>query len=743
MLSITPNGEDDSRNVQDANVLLDECLRHGIPVDWWYSKANTVRMIAGEQSSEAYLLLKKTDLDGDEDNSIEPLSRVFYNHKITLDATPDGSPFNILGWAFHSARAITATDDLVDKDTIYLVRFCDLRYFFAKQPCLIGVSGALVYEARTGFNVVSQTVNDSGMSYDESDPVEFPYDPGTIAGSDPYTWETLLETLWHSTAFTDDFGAVIGFSNQAFPTDGTYPEQVPLDIRPENHSTWSLFCNLLHGTGNEVYPQYDGTFLISPIDESFGVGIDGTELADHVTNAIEIGNVSPEWNRIPEFMSMTFLRRYTLLNIAAGITARNINNYISTSPIATTGASSILFGETLPDDLLKSSGTYEVQSAGILGATEDVTTIGRSMVNGGVAGDVTFAKFVLKKYLKARLGEAIDATFPFFINSTPQPSYNEVLYYFDRDEEGNPAPRSHFLNDAPPSPGCDSLPEIPGGGSTDRLVGGDDTDEVPETLYPKIVDHSTFDSDLHTVVYAQAVDHAAGPPLNRRVKLFTTKGTGTTGPPGSDGADGTNGTNGTNGADGDTVDEGYAIDVSHAGTVATVGFDPTEITAFSAAFQIFYHLAAHTGPTDPRWLTFTGYDATKDQFWWQRSSSFKFQTTASYSNTANQLLFNQSDVWSWKTTSGYNDAAGVKQLLRHVGPNWEWVADTRPASIALTTDVHDLKLTMTLEDGTSLTATIHVKDVLNALEGYIIGNNQSIGHDGAGSTEWQDDGVCS
>lgn len=642
-------------------------------------------MLAGQDSSEAYLILKGLDLFGQQNPPIAPLAKVgFYNHQIQFDGTrSDEAPFVIKGWAFHSYRAINPSDQATDPDALYLVRFCDLRYFFNKQPCQIGVTGAAVESFREGFNIISMTVDDSAMSYDESTTTNFPYDTSTTAGpTTPYTWAVLLGELWRSSAFTDELGAVMGFTDQTLPSGGSYPDQGPIDVRPENRGTWEMFCDLLHCTGNEVFPNHDGTFRIQPIDDDYNTALVDSVLGHYLSDVIDQGNAYPDWHKLPLYATMTFLKRFSSHFTDGGASLRNINNYEISDPAKVYDASGIIDPSSITLSADVENGVIAVGEI-TPGSIEDFTTIGRSAVFGSasaesarVTNNANFMFTVLRRYYKARLGSPTDITFPYFINSAPQPQWNEVLFYLARNPEGAPDNRTHFLNNAPPSPGVKTLPMIPGGGSGsggDRLVAADTTDDIPRELYGKTEDHDSYDDSIHQLVYTQVVSHGTDPTQDNTIRFFTIAGTpGSPGDPGSPGADG------AAGADGDTVDEGYAIDVTHAGTVATVIFDPTELFNYSSTkFQLYAHRPSDPSATHDRWQTIESYTSNFDQFLWHPgltvgADAFEFHTVGGYGSTHKQLFFQNAGTWQFKTADDYDESAGVKQLLGHNGTTWTW-----------------------------------------------------------------------
>lgn len=483
MLTLLANSDQSLRTVYDAFSLRDECVRLDIETDWWFHKANTIRMLAGEQSSEAYLLLTKADLDGvATPPPILPIKKAgFYNHKIRLEGTLEGTIpyFDIAGWAYHSHRCVIGSNLETDTEAIFLVRFCDARHFFAKQPCQSQIQTDAMVTVRTGFNIVDGSHNLSS-TYDESSLDKFPYDPDTLrehtpTSQDPnkrtpYTWDSLLRRLWHEIVSNDpndpppvypkEFGATMGFSIQPFPTGGSYPDTIgpsgtpvrPIDIRFENKTTWGLFCELLHSVGNEIYPLFDGTFAIRPIDEQYNTTIAGSEIGSFILGGFGIDNgfSFPEWKRLPDKVSMTFYRRFS--GSSQLPLQRNRNSYGCIGPLNVT--SLIPYNEILSHGGDIASGVFVVQST-TPGSVEDYLTMARP---GDLTLNTLFARYVYSRYYRACLSQVFDVTFPCHVPSLPQPLYNEVLFYFDLDPIiGAPSPRTHFLTKAPPSPGVESI----------------------------------------------------------------------------------------------------------------------------------------------------------------------------------------------------------------------------------------------------------------------------------------------
>jgi hypothetical protein len=169
---------------------------------------------------------------------------------------------------------------------------------------------------------------------------------------------------------------------------------------------------------------------------------------------------------------------------------------------------------------------------------------------------------------------------------------------------------------------------------------------------------------------------------------------GPTGPPGADGEDG---------EDGDTVDEGYAIDLT-VGPPRVISFDPTEITGFAAAFQFFRHLAADNDPNEPHWKTIGGFSAGASQMLWHQSDAWTFQTVTGYDDTsAKQLLGHIDGAWQWKTLVDWlkelpNYSAGSDQIMGHAAggdPEWKTLTSkviNSPTAASLNLDADSLDL---------------------------------------------------
>lgn len=184
---------------------------------------------------------------------------------------------------------------------------------------------------------------------------------------------------------------------------------------------------------------------------------------------------------------------------------------------------------------------------------------------------------------------------------------------------------------------------------------------------------------------------------------------------------------------GTTYTAGYGMDLD--GTV--FHNNPTEWTNFAAQFQFFAHLSTDTTRTQPAWKTVADYDAAKNQMWWHQSGAWKAETTTDYGGSATepQFLLNwgagNGGEWQWKSATGYDNTAAT-QLMIHTDGSWQWKTITGYSAAATQLIGH-------------ISGTWHAKTIaewLNLLAGYVAGNDQTIGHDASGATEWQDDGDC-
>lgn len=686
----------------DADTLYAECRRLKLETDWWYSKANRITLRAGTESSEAYLLLRRGDfpnspfpgdykgvyVNQDWRNAKVGIIRLYQGKSdLTASEAQSNTPgqWDIKGWMFHSAMAVNASNLLADDEIIYLVKFVDTRFHYARS--VNTDSGG----QPDSFNVVDRI---SGvLPEDYTDVTKFPYVAGTVGASSgpPLGFGAVLNSYWSL------------FSSIDLPSGGVYPtSQYPLDIRPEDRTHYATFMDLLHSTANEIYPTLDGSFTISPIDADFSATFNDP-LKDYAAWLIDEGQPQPEYVRIPNGANLRYRQIYL------DSTKRVSNFYLASGGFDTTliawGGKPIFIDEEFSQEVFTSSAMVAVTGGGL----GPLTT---------ALGD--FASIVLTRYYKSRNTYQYNRVYSRFIPLAPTAAFEEVEFAC----VGGIITTAFRSIEA--SIGATFLPESfddSGNGSSDHLVIANSADEVPESFYDTVADHATYDSGTQQIVYAQVIEASAGPPVNKRVKLFTATVTGATGSPGSPGTPG------------DTVISGYCIVVAHALTVAQPNLDLTLATAWSnTPFQFFAHLPAVAGiPTDPKWFTVSNYVSGDDQFIWHRSgSTFKAQTTDNYSTAAGvfQILLNASGNWAWV------DAWTIKCSAGDLVPSYLEGAWFDPGAFVINQDPI-IQFQTQGAAGTDQTQRAFFKSSL--INGWDASKRQNFGHDTAGHVQWGTD----
>lgn len=574
--------------------LAEHCEQNGLDTDWWLPVANRIILRAGEESSEAYLVLEEKWINGAtvEENvatggpkrTIEEISRSLYNHKIALlDNYTGDNPVVQQGWVFHSAQAIDPDNISSSVSPAYLVKFVDLRHLWSTQ-------GSIHHDwlpDNVGYNVTDTRRSGESVGSIELDPEncsDWPYLEWTVknaASGLPFYWDELLSFFWYAespfniTSDTSlwDGGATLFFQDTPLPEGGVYPFQFPLDIRPNFEKTWAFFCKLLHCTGNEIFPEADGTWRIESIDANFG---NLTLAEDPEISKFLINETFSEdsTNRLPFAMTMTFQTRVfspAYYPIAC--------EYITAGPYNTVEGGS--GGDIYPYEALMTEADFNASGctlarSGDAGEIENVLSIGMTafLGTGDFLGRYTddeglaaaneeqlrgFAIDVLSKLALSRAEPSVNATYGLFMGVVPNPSFEEVHYYI------SPSGPCTYLRSVEASVGVNSIPPSPH--IRDRLVAADNYDDVPGYLTDKIEDHliTGYDSLAHQVVWAEAVQHEdTGTGISdNKVRLYTTISAGAPGPTGP---------TGPAGPAGPTYTDGCGILIS--GTV--VSFDPTD-----------------------------------------------------------------------------------------------------------------------------------------------------------------------
>ena len=531
--------------VIDANHLYSECVGNGLPTDWWYPLANTITLNAGKEPSVAYLLINKIWLDGATADVAQPLVGVRedipalkknkrYLHKIVLsdhfsaldeDADEDyTAPIEIVGWVFHSARAIDGSNDPNDPATVYLVKFVDVRWLLARKPWWFHHISEDPSIESYSINASSRSEWTDGMSGSVTTAGEFPFATNNISLS---SWESALASLWYNPAQAY-------YGDTDIPAGGDYPDEGPIDFYTNNRNSFDLFCELLHASGNELFQKLDGHFIIKPIDAHFNMD---SALDPYKKYVVEQGHPIPDDKLLPPFVSVRMrLRTYSEL----AITNNYLTNYIYrvSDEASANGVGASLVGESVVPyggEILAGASDTPAYSMGMV---EDILTPAVSYIEWmpETATEYwdyldSYSRHIAEKLIKSRLDNQVDATYGRFIPLAPCPEFERVTFFF---YNGAPATRFESL----PSKIYDGTSlEYMAQIADDRYVAADPTDSNPKTLVEKIEDTSTYDAETHQLVWAEMVEHGTGL-LDNKVRFFTTLGTGTTGPPGPPGASG-------------------------------------------------------------------------------------------------------------------------------------------------------------------------------------------------------------
>lgn len=558
--------------ILDANFLHDKCVAAGIPTDWWYPLANTITLVAGEQPSEAYLLMDRLYIDGatavvakdinGKEEAVTAISKsATYKHKIVLtdQLVHDADAFSteIKGWAFHSARAIDGSNLSKDLSTAYLVKFVDVRWLMARQPSYCYQDGAALVINRTGFNISDKKELTDTMTGSVTTPGEFPILRGELG----LTWEDCLGTLWRDAGLNSS-GAALPYLPSTLPAGGEYPSHGPVDFFPQNASTWTAFCQLLHATGNEIYPKLDGTFEIKPIDFHFG---SASDLVQYEKWLVEQGHPIADDKLVPAYVSVTMRQRSDderklMTNYATprfykvneGVANAGSDGTLTTISETNTSESVVLFGS-------ESEGEY------LLGPIDDILTPAVSYIEWMPAGATAYVSYlddycehIATKLIKSRMDNQVDATYGRYINKGPSPEFERVTFFL---YNGIPATRFESL---PSVVGVSTLEFIPDT-TADRLVAADTTDDTPKELIDKCEDantEGTYNEDDYQLVWCEVVTHGSDPFKDNKIRWYTTLGTGEPGPTGPAGPAG---------ADGPTYSQGCGIEI--AGTTINVHRD--------------------------------------------------------------------------------------------------------------------------------------------------------------------------
>ena len=524
--------------VIDAETLYSECRRLGLHTDWWYSVANTATMLAGENTSEAYLLMTRLYLDGGKDpntgKTIPAVSRKLTTHRITFKDS--GATINTDGWLFHSARAIDGTNSSTDPNTVYLVKFVDMRWLWSKMPAAQTGSGVVWDATQRGFNVIDINRTFGAANLDDNDLTKFPYISETVNAGTPYTWEDVLGLVW------------AGLTETSLPAGGSYPTINPMDVIIDGKTGWKLFIEVLHASGNEIYPKFDGNFTIKPISDHYGVT---SALANYDAYLIEQGNLIPDDNLLPDNFILQLRHRDTKNE------RKDAQSLYYAYPPETKIVEDVLGGVAadayiiLDDSHPGGEKMSEYTESIIVPYVSYVSEMGTTASTYKTNLD-DYVAFVLTRLVESRCDNQVDATYGRFLSIEPCPELEKVVFGISPN-----GPVSRFVS-LPSEIGVSKIDYRPGH-FNDRYVAADTTDDTPATLIEKVEDNvagGTYNPATHQLVWAEVVGHGTDPTEDNKVRFFTTLGTGPPGPAGPPGAAGP------------TYTAGCGIDVT--GTVVSV-----------------------------------------------------------------------------------------------------------------------------------------------------------------------------
>lgn len=578
--------------ILDADALCGYCLEQGIPTDWWYSKANTITLVAGFQPSEAYLLIDKIYIDGATaavaesvlgKKKVIPALKISqrYDHKITLkdnfsqlptDDPNYQAPTDIKGWVFHSARAIDGSNLAGDPRTAYLVKFVDRRFLFNQKPYWTWVPSATIGVTPVGFSISSKQYLSEDMSGSVTTPGEFPQLGVDFSGFD---WEATLESI-----YSDAAGPFL--ENAQLPTGGSYPDEGPIDYFIHERRSWEVFCECLHATGNEFFPKLDGTFEIKPIDAHFNVS--ESDLDPYINYVVENGHPIPDDKMIPAYVAVrmrlkadddnTFVTNYHVSNIFrtdSTVVDSGVGTPLLVSEATAYGGAVYTADPTIGGTWTHATmDTITTPCVSYLPWMPDTATAYWDYLD-------SYSRHIATKLIQSRLDNQVDATYGRFIPLNPSPQFERVTFFFYK---GSPATRFESL---PSVVGVESLEFMPTP-AQDRLVASDSTDTIPAELIDKIEDttvEGTYDELLHQVVWGEIVTHGTSPDLDNKIRFYTTLGTGAAGPTGPAGPAGPAGPTYYAGC-GIGIDGGNNISIAE-GDLCGVGMqvDPSSLTTCS------------------------------------------------------------------------------------------------------------------------------------------------------------------
>lgn len=409
-MSFSVNQAGSTFNVFDADILLKSCAGSEIEVDWWYSVANKIIVRAGHAPSVANLIMLKSAI-----NALSQSQSV-----VDIKLQDNYGTFSLSGWSLNSSRAINPSDDPLDPNTLYLAEFLDHRRFLSDSVPLLA------------YNLVSDFEPEPSGAYDPSNPAAFPYFTPSLNGGSPWTLTTLIDDLWNTLPSPGSYLIV-----------GTLPTQIPLDIRPENRSSWKLLHDLLWSIGYLICPGDSiANWRLVSIDTDFGTD----PLTAYSGRLIDTAHLEHDRAVLPATFRFAFQSRRRKPQYKQ----YNPFYFVAIDTAATLAGLSIT-GATVASGVIETV-TTEAMTA----VYKEATTTGAPENDSHLQA---FALNLCQRIIKHRLTLAIERVYAGYIAIPPNALWQEVEY----SVSGN-GPSTAFRSLNFPLP---SLPEMDRVGNSD------------------------------------------------------------------------------------------------------------------------------------------------------------------------------------------------------------------------------------------------------------------------------------
>lgn len=302
MLGLVINGTD--YPAIDARKFYDYCVETGIETDWWADEANLVTLVGGLGPNTAHLLLPYSTirkLNPDDASTSETpnpfggggpgdeagltsgapthaqLGGNFYDRVIRIyhliqqyDSLDDDDPPKLVappqdlsGWVFVGSQAIDSRRDPRGPDTIHLAKFVDIR----------GIDQLVPGNYSRNINLVGKRNFETSAI---ADIWGFANEVGVAPNEQAGAWPLVTTSLW-----VDIHNQLPNTKYETEPDGFFYPEFIdeltaddpfsPGNNRPHNllfkdMTVWEAFVEYTHKISHELFPKFDGTFQVMPID---------------------------------------------------------------------------------------------------------------------------------------------------------------------------------------------------------------------------------------------------------------------------------------------------------------------------------------------------------------------------------------------------------------------------------------------------------------------------------------------